>query len=243
MTSSTHPDASGIRGTPWASGGHVGCDPGHVRCVDVGSEEHLNDSRRRGRRRPARRRNANDVPALRPAGGGMSPGPGLGVLVGASSLALDGTSTWLEPRHLLASLQREGHHEMSSLMQEAKVRTTTSTRGTCMSLVDTSVWIDHLRSSEPRLQDLLEQDEVCTHGLVLTELAVGTLSHHEELLLALQRLRSLPTARDTEVLWLIESRRLWGRALSPSRRPSVAALSGARPRGPPRGRWTLPSSS
>ena len=40
-------------------------------------------------------------------------------------------------------------------------------------LVDTDIWIDHLRKTEPVLVDLLERDQVCVHQSVITELALG----------------------------------------------------------------------
>jgi len=43
-----------------------------------------------------------------------------------------------------------------------------------MLLVDTSVWIDHLRSGEERLTRLLENCEVVVHPFVIGELACGT---------------------------------------------------------------------
>ena len=36
-------------------------------------------------------------------------------------------------------------------------------------LVDTNIWIDHLRQTEPVLVDLLERDLVCVHQSVITE--------------------------------------------------------------------------
>ena len=42
-------------------------------------------------------------------------------------------------------------------------------------LVDTNIWIDYLRQTEPVLVDLLERDQVCVHQSVITELALGNL--------------------------------------------------------------------
>lgn len=55
-------------------------------------------------------------------------------------------------------------------------------------LVDTNVWIDHLRATEPVLVDLLERDQVCVHQSVITELALGDLKDRSILLKALERL-------------------------------------------------------
>ena len=45
-----------------------------------------------------------------------------------------------------------------------------------MVLVDTSVWIDFLRSGNELLQDLLNDNEVATHPLVIGELHIGNIS-------------------------------------------------------------------
>ena len=55
-------------------------------------------------------------------------------------------------------------------------------------LVDTNVWIDHLRATEPVLVDLLERDQVCVHQSVITELALGNLKDRSVFLKALERL-------------------------------------------------------
>ena len=82
-----------------------------------------------------------------------------------------------------------------------------------MILVDTSVWIDHLRASEPTLVELLESAAVATHPLVIGELAVGSLRNRAELLALLDELPRSPVASDTEVLSLIDAHRLHGQGL------------------------------
>ena len=61
-------------------------------------------------------------------------------------------------------------------------------RGIVRALVDTNVWIDHLRTTEPVLVDLLERDQVCVHQSVITELALGNLKDQSIFLKALERL-------------------------------------------------------
>lgn len=46
-----------------------------------------------------------------------------------------------------------------------------------MILVDTSVWIDHLRVKEERLVLLLTHAQVCMHPMIWGELACGNLSN------------------------------------------------------------------
>lgn len=81
-------------------------------------------------------------------------------------------------------------------------------------LVDTNVWIDHLRTTEPVLVDLLERDQVCVHQSVLTELALGNLKDRSIFLGALERLIIVRNVDDQGVLHFVEERRLWGRGLS-----------------------------
>lgn len=83
-----------------------------------------------------------------------------------------------------------------------------------MILVDTCVWIDHLRRVDPALTDLLEQGDVCTHPMVVGELALGNFRRRREVLELVQALpRVMPAAHD-EVLLLVERERLFGRGLS-----------------------------
>lgn len=84
-----------------------------------------------------------------------------------------------------------------------------------MILVDTSIWIDHLRAPEPRLAHLLADDAVACHPLVIEELALGSVSKREAFLKLLANLRALPVLSHVDLLTLVESRRLWGSGLSP----------------------------
>ncbi len=81
-------------------------------------------------------------------------------------------------------------------------------------LVDTSIWIDHLRRTEPLLVDLLERDQVCVHQSIITELALGNLKDRSVFLKALERLMFVLNVDDQGVRHLVEERRLWGRGLS-----------------------------
>ena len=81
-------------------------------------------------------------------------------------------------------------------------------------LVDTNIWIDHLRKTEPVLVDLLERDQVCVHQSVITELALGNLKNRSFFLKMLERLMIVRNIDDQGVRHLVEERRLWGRGLS-----------------------------
>jgi predicted nucleic acid-binding protein len=80
-------------------------------------------------------------------------------------------------------------------------------------LVDTSVWVDHLRVGNPTLRQLLEAGEVSCHSFVIGELACGTLRKRSAILELLGKLPVVSAAEDFEVLELIERRRLMGRGL------------------------------
>lgn len=79
-----------------------------------------------------------------------------------------------------------------------------------MILVDTSVWIDHLRSTNRRLVNLLMNNSVLTHSFVVGELALGTLRDREGVLGSLRKLPQAVRAEDAEVLQLIQKRNLAG---------------------------------
>lgn len=79
-----------------------------------------------------------------------------------------------------------------------------------MILVDTSVWIDHFRAGEPKFATLLQDGHVLSHPWVIGELALGQLSRRREILALLNNLPRAETARDTEVMDLVEDRHLFG---------------------------------
>lgn len=82
-----------------------------------------------------------------------------------------------------------------------------------MMLVDTSVWVDHLRRGNARLAAHLDRAIVLAHPHVIGELACGSLRRRGEVL---EHLRALPiaaTAEDDELLEFVAAERLWGRGL------------------------------
>lgn len=82
-----------------------------------------------------------------------------------------------------------------------------------MILVDTSVWIDHLRVGDPSLISLLEAGRVLIHPFVIGELALGNLRQRHVVLDALQSLPSSVVARDEEVLRFIDGQALSGKSI------------------------------
>jgi predicted nucleic acid-binding protein len=82
-----------------------------------------------------------------------------------------------------------------------------------MILLDTSIWIDHLRSTDELVGDLLRGRRVAVHPFVIGELALGSFKDRGKLVSSLSKLPSLRTAREAEVLYLIERETLYATGL------------------------------
>jgi predicted nucleic acid-binding protein len=82
-----------------------------------------------------------------------------------------------------------------------------------MILADTSVWISHLRESQPHLQRALVDSKVFMHPFVLGEIACGNLRARSRTLDMLARLPSPVSASNDEVLAMLEQHRFFGRCL------------------------------
>jgi predicted nucleic acid-binding protein len=80
-------------------------------------------------------------------------------------------------------------------------------------LVDTSVWVDHLRRGDPQLVALLESASVLIHPFIVGEIACGTLADRKVVLELLQELPAASVADTHEVLAFIERHRLFGRGI------------------------------
>jgi predicted nucleic acid-binding protein len=80
-------------------------------------------------------------------------------------------------------------------------------------LVDTSVWVGHLRGGDRILAGLLDAGLVLTHPFVIGELALGNLRHRTRLLSALSDLPHGGVATDAEVLHFIARHALFGRGI------------------------------
>lgn len=82
-----------------------------------------------------------------------------------------------------------------------------------MILVDTSVWIDHIRRTDPGLSELLKHRRIYVHPFVVGELAVGSLGPKSEFLRFLQKFPEPTLARHSEVLTYISVNKLFGLGL------------------------------
>jgi hypothetical protein len=80
-------------------------------------------------------------------------------------------------------------------------------------LVDTSVWIDHLRKDDAFLVELLDAGRVLTHPFVIGELALGHLRQRDVVLAALSALPHAEVAQEAEVLRFIDHKNLFGRGI------------------------------
>jgi len=80
-------------------------------------------------------------------------------------------------------------------------------------LVDTSVWVEHLRRGDATLNALLARGEVECHPFVIGELALGTLQRRSEILTLLQKLPRVRTASHDEVLTFVDRHGLTGRGI------------------------------
>ena len=74
-----------------------------------------------------------------------------------------------------------------------------------MILVDTSVWVDHLRTGDRVLGQLLDSGGVLGHRFVTGELALGNLRERDLVLSAMRELPQATVASDDEVLHFITS--------------------------------------
>ena len=82
-----------------------------------------------------------------------------------------------------------------------------------MILVDTSVWIEHLRAGEERLTALLDAGEVLGHPFVIGELALGNWRERDAFLRDLRDLPRAAVVADAEVLGFIDRQALFGRGI------------------------------
>jgi predicted nucleic acid-binding protein len=77
-------------------------------------------------------------------------------------------------------------------------------------LADTSVWIDHLRSSNQEMHKHLHQGNIVIHPFIIAELALGSLRERVKTLALLDLLPQVRMPQLAEVRLVIEARRLYG---------------------------------
>jgi predicted nucleic acid-binding protein len=82
-----------------------------------------------------------------------------------------------------------------------------------MVLVDTSVWVRHLREGDSDLEQLLNDGQVMCHPYIVGELACGNLKNRREVLSFMQLLPQACPAQHEEILGFIELNHLMGKGL------------------------------
>ena len=79
-----------------------------------------------------------------------------------------------------------------------------------MILVDTSIWVEHLRSSNRALQHLLGTDQVICRAFIIGELALGGSRNRKVILDSIRDLPQASVANHAEIMGLIERQSLQG---------------------------------
>lgn len=79
-----------------------------------------------------------------------------------------------------------------------------------MILVDTSIWIDHLRAGDATLVALLETGRVLAHPYVIGEIALGNLKNRATVISTMNYLPRATVATESEVLRFIDEQPLFG---------------------------------
>jgi len=82
-----------------------------------------------------------------------------------------------------------------------------------MVLVDTSIWVAHLRQGSRRLEELLMDAEVMCHPFIIGELACGNLKNRDEIISLLHSLPMAPTTEFDELLIFIDRHHLMGKGV------------------------------
>ena len=80
-------------------------------------------------------------------------------------------------------------------------------------LVDTTVWVDHLRRGDSELVSLLQHLQVTVHPFIVGELACGHMKNRPAVLAALCRLPAVRVVEHADVIKFLETKRLMGRGL------------------------------
>ena len=79
-----------------------------------------------------------------------------------------------------------------------------------MVIVDTSIWIEHLREGNRRLERLLLNAEVMCHPFIIGELACGNMKNRNVFLSLVKTLPQVPAVTLDELIYFIEQNKLTG---------------------------------
>ena len=81
-------------------------------------------------------------------------------------------------------------------------------------LIDTSIWIQHLQTPNKKLSQLLAENQVLVHPFIIGEIFIGHVRNRDEVMTLLGYLPQIKTATEMEVQTLVRKNRLFGRGLS-----------------------------
>lgn len=82
-----------------------------------------------------------------------------------------------------------------------------------MILADTSVWIDHIRASNPEIVKLLGAGQILMHPFIVAEIALGSLKNRRKMLADLDLLLTVKVVRQNEVRHMIEAHALYSKGV------------------------------
>jgi len=82
-----------------------------------------------------------------------------------------------------------------------------------MILADTSVWIDHLRKTDPVFTEQLNESQIVMHPAIMGEILLGSLSNRSAIETALSEMPQAITASDKEVMFFINTAKVFGRGI------------------------------
>ncbi|MEM7728016.1 MAG: PIN domain-containing protein [Pseudomonadota bacterium] len=82
-----------------------------------------------------------------------------------------------------------------------------------MRLVDSSIWIDHIRRKDAELTDWLLSEDVLTHPMVVGEVLMGSIANRALVARSMDELPSAVIASHQEVRALAEQYTLYGRGI------------------------------
>ena len=82
-----------------------------------------------------------------------------------------------------------------------------------MVLIDTSVWVNHLRAGNDHLKKLLLEMRVSCHPFIVGELACGNIKNRKEFLSLIQTLPMVQSINEKEFLYFVEQNNLIGKGV------------------------------
>lgn len=79
-----------------------------------------------------------------------------------------------------------------------------------MIIVDTNVWIDHFRSADTHLIELIETDKAFIHPYTIAEIGLASLANRSKVIEQLEMFWLVPVAAHQEVMAMIDLNKLAG---------------------------------